>query len=136
MVECKTCGQNLPDGFCHTCFRDFAPEAMSPDLQYCPECYELLSAEASLLGVINKKTKWIPQTGGQDMPSESSDTSQARGDGVTNIEDKGILLATEETRILLQGTGRGRPRKQDGEPVSRMTQWRRKREKEVQEVLL
>lgn len=136
MVECKTCEKNLPDGVYHTCFRNFAPEAMSPDLHYCPECFEFLSMEASQLCVKSKKAKWIPRISGQDTPSKSSDTPQARRDDVTKITDKGILLPAEETGILLQGTRRGRPRKQGGEPVSRMTQWRRKREKEVQEVLL
>lgn len=136
MAECKTCGQNLPEGFCHSCLRDFPPETMSADPRYCPECFWFLSAEASLFTEKSKKADWIPWTGGQDVPSDGGDTPQARGDDVSEIAERGIIPTTEATGILLQGKGRGRPRKQDGELVSRMTKWRRKKEREKQGVLL
>ena len=62
MAECKTCGHNLPEGWCHTCFRDFPPAAMSPDSRYCPECFDLLMDEASMLPP-KKRPAWIPKTG-------------------------------------------------------------------------
>ena len=120
--------------FCWCCLVHRPIDDRSPDERYCQQCCDFLLEEASMQRI--KRADWIPRTGGQDTPSDGGDTQQARGDDVTKIADKGIIPTAEETGILLQGKGRGRPRKQNGEPVSRMTQWRRKREKEVHGVLL
>ena len=62
MAECKTCRQNLPAGFCHTCFRDFPPAALSPDSRYCLECFDLLTDEAQQAKENNKKrADWWPE---------------------------------------------------------------------------
>jgi|ETNmetMinimDraft_20_1059909.scaffolds.fasta_scaffold166732_3 hypothetical protein len=122
MPECKTCGHNLPAGYCHTCLQDFPPETMSPDLRYCPGCYEFLTAEASLLPAKRKKPTWEP------VPGRAGALPDAR-EVVTKIADKGMPPMTP-VGIMLHG--RGRPRK-DGK-VTRMTEWRRK--KELQGVLI
>lgn len=129
--ELKRAGTHF---FCHCCLVHRPLDDRSPDERYCQQCCEFLLKEADIQRI--KRADWIPRTSGQDTPSDSGDTPQAGGDDVTKIADKGIIPTAEETGILLQRKGRGRPRKQDGEPVSRMTQWRRKREKEVQGVLL
>ena len=61
MAECKTCRRDLPAGWCHTCFRDFPSAAMSADPRYCPECFDLLSYEASMQPT--RKVDWMPKTG-------------------------------------------------------------------------
>jgi len=129
--ELKRAGSHF---FCESCLVHRPLDDRSPDERYCQQCFDFLLQEAAMQCI--KRADWIPQPGGQDTPSGGSDTPQARENDVTKIVDKGIIPTAEETGILLQGKGRGRPRKQGREPVSRMTQWRRKREKEVQGVLL
>ena len=62
MSRCKACEHDLPEGFCHTCFRDFPPAAISPhDSRYCPECFELLSDEAEQLQPKARRPAWLPK---------------------------------------------------------------------------
>lgn len=46
---------------------------------------------------------------------------------VTNPQLEGNLSAQETAEVLLQKNKGGRPRKAGGEPVSRMTEWRREK---------
>ncbi len=70
-VECSTCQQNLLGGFCHTCFRDF--KAKSADPRYCPECFDLLMDEASMLPP-KKRPAWIPKIGDKKTIPVPQDT--------------------------------------------------------------
>ena len=75
------------------------------------------------------------QTVSLGLVSGATQTTPEQKNSVTKIATKGIapvvMSQPQETGILLQ---RGRPRKPKGEPVSRMTEWRRA--KEAQGVLL
>jgi hypothetical protein len=75
-----------------------------------------------------------------EMPPNGAEKSPEKLEVVTKRPDKGISPTNNiqncETGIMLQEKKRGRPRKQDGDPVSRMTQWRRRKEADVQGVLL
>ena len=87
MAECKTCGHNLPEGWCHTCFRDFPLAAMSADSRYCPECFDFLSDEMAAAKKNNQKqAAWWP---------EASDKCAKNTDEIANKE-------TLPTRLFAQ----------------------------------
>ena len=68
------------------------------------------------------------------------ETAQDEEEAVTKIADNGILPPADsqngETGIMLQEKKRGRPRKGPEESVTRMTEYRHRKEKEKQGVLL
>ncbi len=85
---------------------------------------------------LTKRAAWMPRTGRQDALSDGSNSPQDRGNDVTELVAGRIIPVTgnEVSFDTKEKHPGGRPRKQDGEPVSRMTAWRRKRE--AQGVLL
>lgn len=88
MAECKTCGHDLPGGFCHACCRDFPPEIISIDPRYCQKCFEFLSAEAELLSP-SKRPAWIPKAA---KPSpEALDASETGAEGQYHIPQYVVL---------------------------------------------
>ena len=96
MVECKTCEQNLPDGFCHACLCDFPPEAMGADSRYCAECHDLLLEEAAILGYRGRKDRpsWIPRN--ETPPAYMAPESRAK----TSKEK--FTLKTPHTTVFAQ----------------------------------
>ncbi len=69
---------------------------------------------------------------GPEKPPEAIDKPLDGKNGVTKLSVKGILpsekIQVQETEVLLHENKGGRPRKSEGEAVSRMTTWRRGKE--------
>ena len=105
--------------FCEGCLASRPSSEQSNDPRYCLNCYELLKQEADLTPARKNQT-WRP------VPKRSEALPDVT-EVVTKKVDKGIM----QDRFMLQ---RGRPRK-EGE-VTRMTEWRRRKAKELQGILL
>lgn len=88
------------------------------------------------------KTVCIGPVGDEGRPLGAAETpltgDKDRAGGVTKPPTKGIVppkdIQAQDGEVLLQKNKGGRPKKAPGESVSRMTEWRR--EKEKQGVLL
>lgn len=78
---------------------------------------------------VNKHGKTVSMGPAQKPPENLPDGEEV----VTKPANKGItpaadIQAQNPPEVLLQKNKGGRPRKPDGEPVSRMTDWRRKKD--------
>lgn len=134
--------------FCQACLVGKPAGEQSPDKQYCQGCYDFLQDGEK--AVEPSKDYWTPDgtlfvhygkkygvtktgatvcLGGAETPPDGSRTAPASREVVSKIPDRGILpvepIQAQDRGIMKQ---RGRPRKQDGEVVSRVTKWRRKQE--------
>ena len=107
--------------FCNACLVGKPAVEQSLDKRYCQGCYDILLNEASLLPVGSKKQGWQP------VPN-SIEATPATQEVVTKPcnSDKTPVGIQEE--VLLHKKTGGRPRKQAGEPISRMTRWRREKQ--------
>lgn len=76
--------------------------------------------------------------GPADLPAAQSPSAGNRQEPVTKLPDKGNLptndIPSVDETIMLheEKRGPGRPRKALGEPVCRMTTWRREKEKQLE----
>ncbi len=118
--------ENSGGFWCHGCLVGKPTDEQSDDPRYCSSCYDFLLSEAALIEK-QKKPDWVPVP----RVSESLPDKQ---NSVTKIPIHGNLQPQETDGIMLQKNKRGRPRKTEGESVTRMTEWRRR--KEVRGVLL
>jgi hypothetical protein len=111
---------------CAACTRGLPASEQSQDPRYCLSCFEFLMDEASRLSPDRTKPKWVPVAA--ETPPDGATAQQEQVEAVTKILDKEIIPYETPEVIMLQEKGRGRPRKPEGELVSRMTKWRRAKE--------
>jgi hypothetical protein len=105
MVECKTCQQNLLEGFCHACFRDF--KAMSADPRYCHGCYDFLAEEMRMAKEGGrKKADWWPVM--PETPPDRRQKAPIAEKAVTKLPQVVSDTSANGGEVLAQG---GRPRK-------------------------
>lgn len=100
--------------FCEACLVGKPLDDVSPNPRYCLGCYEVLSAEAKLLGR-GKKPSWLPVVD----HSRRVRALPAQQEPVAKLCDKG----KQPLGIMQHAVGR--PRK--GGKVHRTTEWRRKK---------
>ena len=112
--------------FCHACLTGKPSPEQSPDTRYCQQCFEFLLKEAALLD--GRKPSWIPRDRAPDATESTPDNVSQRQKGVSKL----ISISPEGHRILKQKRGR---KKKIG-TVSRVTNWRRRKEGKLQGVLL
>ena len=111
--------------FCLACLVGKLASEQSPDPRYCLNCYEVLVKEAELAPAKIKRT-WQPVPGRVEALQDKEEV-------VTKPTTKGIAPVKDIQEVLLQKNKGGRPRKLEGESVTRMTEWRRqKKEKQEQ----
>ena len=147
--------ENSGGFFCTACLVSKPLDDISPDERYCQGCYEVLENEKRVApgpkdywtkdgnffihygkkyGVTKNLGTVCLGTATETSPDGAEALSEGR-EVVTKIPDKGIIPAPDIQNqgmgILLQ-SGRGRPRKTTSEPVSRMTEWRRGKEKQLE----
>lgn len=103
--------------FCKACCVGKPTTEQSPDPRYCQGCYDYLLKEAEYLSA-GKKPGWVPR---QDAASRQPEPEKR----VTKI----IQVPLRGDGIMLHEKRRpGRPNKPDGEPVCRMTEYRRRKQ--------
>jgi len=109
--------ENSGGFWCHGCLVGKTASDQSDDPRYCHGCFKFLSDEALLIEK-HKKPGWVP------VPSPSEPLPAIKN-GVTKLPIHGNLHPQETGEVLLQKNKGGRPRKPEGEPISRMTKHRR-----------
>jgi len=103
--------------WCHGCLVSQPASEQSSDSRYCHGCFKFLS-DGALLIEKHKKPGWAPVP----IPSEAL---PAMKEDVTKLPIHENLHPQETGGVLLQKNKGGRPRKPEGEPISRMTKHRR-----------
>lgn len=122
--------------FCAACLVGKPVTEQSPDSRYCEGCYDLLKKEAALLPP-TKRPGWIPQNlqkakeASASVVSDGAEALPAKEIGVSKIVPP-VIPPVKPPQIQKSGIlkqKRGRPKK-TGE-VSRVTEWRRRKEQVV-----
>ena len=141
--------ENAGGFFCEACLVGKPADEQSPDPCYCQGCYDLLNAEKKAELPKDYWTKdnnfyatggkkWGVTKTGSTVCLEPVATGETLPDGDRVSPDKLEVVAKLEdegnTPVgVLQHAG-GRPRKEG--KVHRVTEWRRKKEQEIQGVLI
>lgn len=106
--------------WCQGCLIGKPAGEQSDDPKYCHECFKFFLDEAELLPETRGKPYWVPSPG-------YNEASLSVEGNVTKLPTHGNLPAGSEGGIMLQKRKGGRPSKPEGERVTRMTRYRRKK---------
>lgn len=109
--------------WCSGCLVGKPADEQSDDPRYCHSCFKFYKEEATFLLDNQKQPTW------KDAPVPI-ECLPAVEKAVTKLSDHDNIYAEVKEGIMLQKNKVGRPKKPEGESVTRMTKWRREKGKQ------